>query len=470
MSGEAEALAGAAVGEVPGSPGGVRALADSWRSAARTVTWGADLADSARTTVSSCRGMSADACREAARGLTRDLEGTMDCLLDGAGVLEDYAGVLDEARTAIEELRRQATATVQETLDNPSAAPEAAGALAPIMGAAAGLRAKVDLAAHLAAAALTSLNAGGQQAGAGGAGNGASESDNPFTRLWKRNFEHRPEVNSKRRLTTEDVNRIKEQDEGGVDWRTVDQQAIGDCFLLATLQAYSQSEDGQQLLRDNIRLNDARDGFIVTLYDNGQPVDVNVTDYYTNGLQGQQTAPPTLLNIYERSYGLYFGGQNLARGGKSETAMERISNREPDRIDTRGGTGATFWSWWDDNTYSDSEWQQIEQAIDDDRPVVASSPKGGIVSDDNVDADTNNDGVFDAGSGPGAEDQGGGYRIAGDHVYTVESIDDEYVTLINPWGNNPDASDTHVGSGGRIRITREEYATYFPSTDVGRTS
>ena len=94
----------------------------------------------------------------------------------------------------------------------------------------------------------------------------------------------------------------------------------------------------------------------------------------------------------------------------------------------------------------------------------------GIISDDSVDADTNNDGVFDAGSGPGAEDQGGSYQIVGNHVYTVESIDDEYVTLINPWGNNPDASDNHVGSGGRIRITREEYATYFPSTDVGRTS
>ena len=95
----------------------------------------------------------------------------------------------------------------------------------------------------------------------------------------------------------------------------------------------------------------------------------------------------------------------------------------------------------------------------------------GIVSDDSVDADTNNDGAFDAGSGPGAEDQGGGYQIVGNHVYTVESIDDEYVTLINPWGrNNLDAGNNHVGSGGRIRITREEYATYFPSTDVGRTS
>ena len=82
-----------------------------------------------------------------------------------------------------------------------------------------------------------------------------------------------------------------------MDWRTVDQQAIEDCFLLAALQAYSQSEDGRQLLRDNIRLNDARDGFIVTLYDNGQPVDVNVTDYYTNGLQGQHLTRDTLMGF-----------------------------------------------------------------------------------------------------------------------------------------------------------------------------
>jgi hypothetical protein len=311
--------------------------------------------------------------------------------------------------------------------------------------------------------------AGGQQAGAGGAGSGASESDNPFKRLWKREFEHIKTVDGKRRLTTEDVNRIKAQDEGGgADWRTVDQQAIGDCLPLATLQAYSQSEDGRQLLRDNIRLNDARDGFIVTLYDNGQPVDVNVTDYYTNGLQGQQTAPPpsstsTSARTACTSAGrTWQGAENRRRPWSVSPAADRIASTPVVAQGRRSGPG--------DDTYSDSEWQQIEQAIHDDRPVVASSIEGGIISDDSVDADTNNDGVFDAGSGPGAEDQGGSYQIADNHAYTVESIDDEYVTLINPWGNNPDAGNNHVGSGGRIRITREEYATYFPSTDVGRTS
>lgn len=79
VSVSAEALAGPVIGEVPGSPGGVRALADSWRSAARTVTW------------------SADACREASRSLVRDLESTSSRLLAGANVLEVYADVLEKA-------------------------------------------------------------------------------------------------------------------------------------------------------------------------------------------------------------------------------------------------------------------------------------------------------------------------------------------------------------------------------------
>ena len=69
VSVSAEALAGPVIGEVPGSLGGVRALADTRRSAARTVTW------------------RADACREAARSLGRDLESTSSRLLAGAHVM-----------------------------------------------------------------------------------------------------------------------------------------------------------------------------------------------------------------------------------------------------------------------------------------------------------------------------------------------------------------------------------------------
>ena len=251
----------------------------------------------------------------------------------------------------------------------------------------------------------------------------------------------------------------------------MDQQAIGDCLLLATLQAYSQSEDGRQLLRDNIRLNDARDGFIVTLYDNGQPVDVNVTDYYTNGLQGQQTAPPpsstsTSARTACTSAGrIWRGAENRRRPWSVSPAADRIASTPVAARGRRSGPGGTMTPTATPNGGRSSRPSTTTGRSSPHRP------RGGIVSDDSVDADTNNDGAFDAGSGPGAEDQGGGYQIVGNHVYTVESIDDEYVTLINPWGrNNLDAGNNHVGSGGRIRITREEYATYFPSTDVGRTS
>ena len=46
---------------------------------------------------------------------------------------------------------------------------------------------------------------------------------------------------------------------------------IGDCYLLASLQAYSMTPEGQQFLRDHVQWDDtAADGagaFVVTLYD-----------------------------------------------------------------------------------------------------------------------------------------------------------------------------------------------------------
>lgn len=142
--------------------------------------------------------------------------------------------------------------------------------------------------------------------------------------------------------------------------------------------------------------------------------------------------------------------------------MKTISNQEGEHIDTRGGSGRFGWPWWDDHKYTGSEWTQIEGAVNDERPVTAST-SGGTVSDDRIDADTNNDKIFDD------RDQGGDYRISKKHVYTVEGIDSEYVTLINPWARNEEASNgDRIGIGGRIRITREEYEKYFPETDIAQ--
>jgi len=141
--------------------------------------------------------------------------------------------------------------------------------------------------------------------------------------------------------------------------------------------------------------------------------------------------------------------------------MKTISNQEGEHIDTRGGSGRFGWPWWDNHKYTGSEWTQIEGAVNDERPVT-SSTSGGTVSDDHIDADTNNDKIFDD------RNQGGDYRISKKHVYTVEGIDSEYVTLINPRANNEIPNEAHVGDGGRIRITREEYEKYFAQTDIAQ--
>lgn len=452
VSVSAEALAGPVIGEVPGSPGGVRALADSWRSAARTATWSADLAYGARAAVSSSQGRSADACREASRSLVRDLESMSSRLLAGAGVLETYADVLEKAQAALEDLRRRVASVVLGALGDPAAVAGAVGALAGIAGAATNIRAAVGLAAREAAAAL--MDAGSDDgAQAGQTGQRASDGRG----FWDFLMGKEDPTREKTELSEEDIERIRRQADGTDSWGSVDQAEIGDCYLLATLQAYSQSESGRQYLRDQIEWDEEKHAFMVTLYDNGKEVVVPVTDYYAKGNQ----SGPTIINIYERAYGQHFGNKDLNDGGRSKDAMKTISNQEGEHIDTHGGSGWLGWPWWDDHKYTGSEWTQIEGAVNDERPVTAST-SGGTVSDDRIDADTNNDKIFDD------RDQGGDYRISKKHVYTVEGIDSEYVTLINPRANNETSDDTHIGDGGRIRITREEYEKYFAQTDIAQ--
>lgn len=456
MSRGAEALISPVIGEIPGSPGGVRVLAESWRSVARTVNWSADLASGARSAVSSSQGQCADACRKATRSLVRDLEGTADRLLAGAGVLEAYADILGRAQADLEGLHARATSVMMGAMGNPVAVPGALEALAGIAREAASIRAEAALAAGRTATELMGIGSGTESETASQADQQAAGGKDP----------NPDSTNEKKPLSEWDIERIKKQADGGADWGPVDQFSIGDCYLLATLQAYSQTESGRQHLRDHVTWDEEKQAFMVTLYDNGKKVAIPVTDYYAQGHRENQDPQgshgnPSIFSIYERAYGQHFDDRDLRDGGRSGQAMKTISDQKAEHLDTRGGSGWFGWPWWDDDQYTDAEWSQIEDAASQERPVTASTDEGGTISDSNVDADTNNDGKFDA------SDQGGDYTIIDNHVYTVESIDDKYVTLINPWANN-DLSDGTKIPGGRIRITREEYAKYFNETDIAQ--
>ncbi len=272
VSVSAEALAGPVIGEVPGSPGGSArpgGLVEVGRAHGdleRRPGYGA------RAAVSSSQGRSADACREASRSLVRDLESTSSRLLAGAGVLEAYADVLEKAQAALEDLRRRVASVVLGALGDPAAVAGAVGVLAGIAGAATNIRAAVGLAAREAAAALRDAGSDdGAQAGR------TSQRASDGRGFWDFLMGKEDPTREKTELSEEDIERIRRQADGTDGWSPVDQRLIGDCYLLATLQAYPQSESGRQYLRDQIEWDEEKRSFMVTLYDNGKEVVVPVT-------------------------------------------------------------------------------------------------------------------------------------------------------------------------------------------------
>ncbi|RAX20182.1 cysteine protease [Actinomyces sp. Z5] len=468
-----DAVAGAVVGEIPGSPGGVLAVADSWRTGARVLDEAASGVVSSCLAVPSWQGASAEAFRSSSRRLETDLDASITSLLDGASRLEAYAQVLAEAREALERLRALVGAALLEAVDAGAPAVLVAGVRYAAAGAAVGIRARVSIAAMQTAAALNAVGVGASsRVGSGAAGVGAHGGGGVGAGKGKDD----DGTGSKTKFSDEDIRRLRQQADGSSDWDPVDQYKIGDCYFLATLDAYSQSEEGEQFLRDHVRWSEEDQAFIVTLYNFfGFPEEIKVTDYYTDGNQGDDLGGgrrgPNLMSVYERAYGQYLGDHNLPNGRPAD-AMRAISGQYgPPVVDTRGTSGF-LGAVREDHEYTDEEWSQIEQAVKDGRPVVATTA-GGDFGDGNTasDATANTDARAADRQHPDAaidtHDRSGDYQIAEGHAYTVIAIDDKYVTLRNPWAHNNLANGSDAGDDGIIRITSEDYEKYFARTDIG---
>jgi hypothetical protein len=148
--------------------------------------------------------------------------------------------------------------------------------------------------------------------------------------------------------------------------------------------------------------------------------------------------------------------------------MEAISGEETHSVHTFGFT----WGFipWQQHQYTEDEWNDIKNSAQSGKPTTGVTTGGDFSEDDGIvqaTTDTNGDlKITDA-------DEQGTYRIAKEHVYTVVAVDDEYVTLRNPWGHNKPADGYQPPAGDRpdglIRITREEYEQHFNCTDIGST-
>lgn len=451
-------LAAVVATRVPGSPGGVRALAASWRRSGDTVGEGALLMSSAGSSAPSWQGASAQAFSAAVSSLSGELSGRAGELGRGAGVMDAYAGVLERAHGMAAELRAQAARLLVTSIASPAAAPACQVVATVVTTTFNTLLSTIDLAATTTAASLGTATSAKSRNGNGEPSKGKGDTQS---------------------FSEEDKKRLREQADGKGDWDPdANQTSMPDCFMLVTLQGYSATEKGQQFLRDHVKWDGGKGCFTVTLYDDkGNEVHVDVYDYYANGTK-DEAGRPTLMSIYERAYGEQFGDDDLNNKPPAE-AMKRISGKDVTSADTWGGTGFFWFLAREDHKYSGRQWGSIDRSVDAGCPVVAVTAED-IKPDTKVKAatDTNGDGKIDTenkGAHGEAPDQEGVRRLGGghenedgektSHAYTVVAVDDQYVTLRNPWGMNPTEKGEHADTG-LIRISREDYERYFSQTRI----
>lgn len=192
----------------------------------------------------------------------------------------------------------------------------------------------------------------------------------------------------------------------------INQGGVNDCWWLATLAAYADTPEGANWLKDHIHDN-GNGSYTVTLYRDGKPIKVTVTDYFpaVKGKDGR-TYPygayrgdePNWVSIFEKaraampdtgSYDFVNGfysvfNKDFGSGGAMETLTgdpaHWFSPPGPHRADTHSAS-------------------ELRGDLEEGRPITVTT-------------------AF-----PGRED------MVNWHVYTVMAIDEQgNVALRNPWG------------------------------------
>ncbi|MCT1436657.1 C2 family cysteine protease [Brachybacterium paraconglomeratum] len=216
------------------------------------------------------------------------------------------------------------------------------------------------------------------------------------------------------------------------DPRTVVQgDSFGDCWFLATLAAVA--DQNPELISENIRLVEgatpSEDYWVVTLYDNGRPVEHIVTqdELVRDGVRERVDHPDgtyseqiSWMSIYERA------------------AVEHVGGDYGDLEANFAGNGFDMITGDDGDLHLSGGFDDIRRDLDDGHSIVTSTPPGWLLG--------------------GAPD----YDVVDGHVYVVEGFStneqgEEVIVLVNPWGK-PDGSRPPV-----IELTQEEYLANFVS-------
>ena len=228
----------------------------------------------------------------------------------------------------------------------------------------------------------------------------------------------------------------------------IDQGRIGDCHLLASLNAYNQTEAGRRYLASLITPHYGADGKVDGFYVDFPGFDrdrkrVFVQDVLEHGDTAGRSRNADLGSIFEKAFvQSHMGG---TRG----------------KIPTWGASGSlsalTMWDISGKATHPtvnyginrESLKTAAIDAVTTGNPVVAeSSPFAGQA---NVSIDGNDQTI----------------KVSSQHVYTVVGADSDGVTLTNPWGYNETADDT-PNTTATFTMSWDEFYANFGDVTVGQ--
>jgi hypothetical protein len=232
---------------------------------------------------------------------------------------------------------------------------------------------------------------------------------------------------------------VREDPDAG-DPRDIQQGQIGDCWLLAGIGSVAQmlEREGKldEFLADHLRpAGDPATDWVVTLYEDGEPVEVTVEAKSTDGGVRGADGEPNWLSIYERAAAEHRGGSyDDIDGGFSHEAMELMTGRSADK---------------------DGELDLAE--IED---KLAGGQAVSVGTEDTKDDDF--DWVWES-------DEVNRTDVVPNHAYVVVEVktnDDgeKVVVLANPWGPSGGfMSGDDDRKAGTLELTEDEYKENFDS-------
>ncbi|MDR1264944.1 MAG: hypothetical protein LBK42_05100 [Propionibacteriaceae bacterium] len=236
-----------------------------------------------------------------------------------------------------------------------------------------------------------------------------------------------------------------------------EQNYVGDCWLISTLNGVMETDAGDQRLRDAIRWGEAEHGYWVTLYVAGQPKEFLVTQVIAEG--AAVDGKPGVVSLYEAAV-LQAGGFN-----NLESQMPWVGPAVVDDQATDFHIGTRFMR--ESGLGIGRLGGSLPGVIGEVLGLV-----GPMVSDDAIASGGSADGTIAIAStvtpeilgGPNKEVPATRYpsgvtkpvRIAASHAYEVVDIKDGLIGLRNPHGPG-----NQLDGGGVFYLTPEDFDAIF---------